>query len=167
MALDFVAPLATWLAATPLSALIGEVAWIVPAVQSLHILAISVVVAGVFLIDLRLLGAFGESDGIAAYTRRYLPWVWWALAVLLVTGAIMIVSEPVRALRNTTFVVKMVLIVVAVTLTGATQRPLKADPDFWRDHKTRARALALASLTVWVAVIACGRWIAYTQDPGA
>ena len=160
----FVAPLAAWLAATPLSALIGEVPWIVPAIQSLHILAIAVVISGIFLIDLRLLGVFADGDGVQTFVRRYLPWVWWALAALFVTGVVMVIGEPRRALQNTTFVLKMALVLLAVGLTTATQMPLKTDGNFWQDRRTLARALALASLAVWVAVIVCGRWIAYTQD---
>ena len=167
MTLDFIAPFAKWLAATRVSALIGEVPWIVPAIQSVHIIAISVVVSGILMIDLRLLGALGDTDGVDVFTRRYLPWVWRALIVLLLTGMVMIVGEPTRSLQNATFVLKMALVLLAAALTSLTQMPLGADTGYWRDRKGLGRLLAVASLIVWVAIVVCGRWIAYTQDSGS
>ena len=82
-----------------------------------------------------------------------------AVVVLALTGALLIASEPGRALFRTVFWVKLGLIAVALAITAA----------HGRDHgRGVARALALASLLAWIAVICAGRWIAYAQGwPGA
>ena len=100
-----------WLAATRASALVANTSWIIPAVQCLHIVCVGVVMASVLLLDLRIVAGRGEA--LAAYTRRYLAWVWIALGLLLVTGTILIVGEPNRDLSNATFWLKMALVVVA------------------------------------------------------
>ena len=164
MALPFLTPFTNWLTATPLSTMMGEVSWMIPAVQSAHIMAIAVLAGAALMVDLRLLGAFGEGESIPAFTRRYLPWLWWALLGLLLTGALMIAAEPHRALQNTTFVLKMAMVLVAAALTALIQAPLKADAGFWQGRKTLGRLFAVASLCIWTAIVFCGRWIAYSQD---
>jgi hypothetical protein len=153
-----------WLAKTSLSADIQNITWIIPAVQIIHILAISVVVSSVLLLDLRLVGLLGGGERVDVFTRRYLPWVWRSLIVLFLSGATLIVGEPERDLNNPVFWAKMSLLVTAVILTLILERPVSRDAHFWESGPRRhiARALALVALCCWIAIVFCGRWIAYT-----
>jgi hypothetical protein len=72
-------PFADALAATPLSVTLQNTAWVVPASQSLHIVAISIVFASAMLINLRLLGV-GARGGVAWLADLLVPWIWRALA---------------------------------------------------------------------------------------
>lgn len=164
MALNALTPFTAWLASTPMSQAIGEAHWITPAVQCVHILAIAVVMSAILMMDLRLIGAFGDIDRVEAFSRRYLPWVWWSLIVLFASGATLIVGEPRRSLQNPTFVFKMVLLLIAAGLTLFTQRPFGGDAAFWQGRKIPARVLAIVSLAAWVGIVFAGRWIAYTQE---
>ncbi len=164
MALQCLMPFTTWLASTPLSLMMGEITWIVPAVQSVHIMAISVVAGSALIVDLHLIGAFDDGEGMGAVTRRCLPWLWWALLVLLLTGVIMVTGEPRRSLQNSAFILKMGLVLMAVGLTASMQLPVKKNANFWQDRKPLARFVAIASLCIWGAIIFCGRWIAYNQE---
>ena len=166
MALSGLTPFTTWLAATPVSQAIGEIHWITPAVQCVHILAIAVVMSAILMMDLRLLGAVGRDDAMQMSSRRYLPWVGWGLLVLLCSGASLIVGEPRRSLQNPVFLLKMSLLIVAAILTALTQAPFGHDAGFWQAPRRRyaAKALAVASLILWVGIVLCGRWIAYTQE---
>ena len=77
-------------------------------------------------------------------------------------------AEPSRELENSTFVKKMILILVAIVVTGALQFALKRDPAFWDATPVRARwakVLAVASLALFVAIVFAGRLIAYTDHP--
>ena len=155
-----------WLTATSLSHAIASRFWIVPTVQSLHILAIAVVLASIAMLDLRLAGVLGREQPMRGLTLRFYPWIWGALVVLFVTGLIMIMSEPARELLNWVFWTKMVLILGAVLFT-APVRSLLEDCRY-RDLQQRkqliVRACAIASLVLWIAVVTCGRWIAYAGD---
>ena len=64
-----------WLAATPLSQTIAGVGWIIPAVQSAHILAVATVLTSVLMIDRRLIQAGGRDPSMAWVARRFLPFV--------------------------------------------------------------------------------------------
>ena len=154
-----------WLAHTGASDVIRKISWIIPTVQTIHILSISIVIASACLLDLRLLQLLRHPVSIAGMARRFIPWIWGALCVLLLTGSILIVGEPGRELLNAMFWIKMSLIVVAVGVTASLQFTLRRNHGFWelsRGRRGLARATAVLSLVLWLSVIVAGRWIAYT-----
>jgi hypothetical protein len=156
--------LAVWLAATPVSAFIQNVLWIIPTVQTVHILAIAVVMSSVAMINLRIFGMAGRSASMVETTDRYVPWIWTALIILAITGATLVTGEPVRSLVNPAFQLKMVLLVVAIGVTAVFQVTVKRQAPFW-DLTPRsagaARAMALITFILWCAIAVAGRWIAY------
>lgn len=166
MALQSLDAFCTWLAATPVSQTIQTVEWIIPAVQTVHILAVAAVVTSALMINLRLLGVRGRDQSVAGVAQRFLPFIWWPLPLLLATGAILIAAEPARALENPVFVLKMVLLLAAAGITLACQLPMRGEQAFWElspGRKRVAKLIACASIPLWVAIICAGRWIAYVQ----
>jgi hypothetical protein len=148
------------LSATTVSQFLQGVTWLVPAVQTVHILAIAVVFASAGLLDLRLLDLAARSQSAGGMARRLLPAVWCGLAVLLGSGAVLILVEPMRALPNPAFQLKMLLLLLAVVLTGVLKASLRDDY-----NRPSVRLTAAVSLLLWIVVIVAGRWIAYI-DPG-
>src|SRR5881227_3392388 len=71
-----------WLEQTDWSQAIQSTPWVVPAVQTVHILAIATVLGAVLMINLRLLGLAGVDQPLARQSQRYLPVIWWTLPVL-------------------------------------------------------------------------------------
>ena len=161
-----VAKFCDWLSLTPISLLFQTVEWIIPAVQSVHILAISIVMSSVIMVDLRLMGLMGHSQSISAMTRRFIPWVWWSLVVLLISGIVLITAEPRRDLLNPVFQAKIVLIICAIVVTAVFQEVVRRNMEFWDLSPSRragALATAIVSLLIWSAIVGCGRWIAYVE----
>lgn len=152
-----------WLADTSVSHLFQEVLWIVPAAQSIHILAIAIAMSALLMIHLRSIGVLAQDQTRIEVADRFLPALWIALPVLLATGSILIVAEPARSLRNPAFYWKMGLLLVGIAITLAYARPLRRDPSWWDDLTRRqlASGIAILSLLIWVAIVFCGRWIAY------
>ncbi len=153
-----------WLDRTPLSQTIQTTEWIVPTVQTVHILAIAAVMSSVLMIDLRLIGILGGDQSLARVSERFRPAIWWTLPVLLATGVLMIIGDPVRALLNPVFQLKMVLLIAALIVTLSYQVPLGSDPSFWDltgGRRGAARIIAVLSLMLWVSIVFAGRWIAY------
>lgn len=150
-----------WLYATPVAVMFREIVWIIPTVQTIHILAIAILVGAALVSNLRLAGILATDETPAAVVGRYLPWMGPALIVLLSTGLLLVVAEPGRTLGNTVFWVKMLLILSGFALTRGLQKPLLTAPP--SDGRAAAvRPAAWVSLAVWGAVIFCGRFIAYT-----
>jgi len=155
-----------WLGATPVSLVIQKVFWIIPTVQTVHILAISVVLASMAMFDLRLLGLAGTRNSIASLSRRFMPWTWGALIVLAASGCILIVGEPKRALGNVAFLLKMCMLATAIIVTLGFQAVLRRDlksgsTDLLPAHLAVAKITGLLSLGLWVGIAIAGRLIAY------
>ena len=148
---------------TAVSTQIREVAWVIPTVQSIHIVAIALVLGSAIVTDLRLAGVLATDETPRTVVRRHLPWMWGALLVLLATGIIMAVGEPNRVLMNNVFWLKMSLVLFAFVLTLLFRLPV-LNPEFRIEHGRWAKMvkpMAWASLLIWIAVVYCGRWIAY------
>jgi|SRR5579863_7286866 uncharacterized membrane protein len=157
---------AKWLGATSLSHAIQTAGWIIPALQTIHILAIAVLFFSAVIVDLRLWGALQRDVGLGDVGRRFLPVIWPTVLVLLVSGSFLIIAEPRRSLLNTTFYLKMTLLAFALVLTVVLQWSLSAKPEFWekgRHRRITARVAATLSILLWCGIIFAGRWIAYTQ----
>lgn len=154
-----------WLAATPLSHIIQTTKWLIPALQTVHILSVAVVFSSAVLVDLRLWRLLNRDVPLPEVARRFLPTIWPVLLVLLVTGSLLIIGEPRRSLLNSTFYLKMALLAVAIVLTAWLQWSLSS-PDFWDRNRARrmaGRLAATVSMLVWCGILFAGRWIAYTQ----
>ena len=153
-----------WIDHTTLSQAIQVTKWVVPTVQTVHILAIAAVASSALMIDLRLIGVFWADRPMKNVSTRFLPFVWWPLLILFVTGALMIIAEPARSLKNPAFQLKMTLLVAALIVTGLIQYFQRRDAGFGergRGSHAVAVAVAIVSLALWSAIIFAGRWIAY------
>ncbi|MCZ8173365.1 MAG: hypothetical protein O9272_16660 [Brevundimonas sp.] len=126
--------------------------WVIPVVQSIHILCIGAVFATIGLVNLRRIGMFAGDVEMPDFDGRRLKAGWGILVLLAATGLIMIASEPERTLSNTLFYVKLGLLALACLLTFP---PLQSGSEI----ATKARALV--ALIAWVLIIFAGRWIAY------
>lgn len=157
-----------WLGTTSLSDVIQNVTWIIPLVQTIHILSISIVLSSVGMLDLRLMGLAGKRVTISGMAERFLPWIWSALAILAVSGIILIVGEPDRSLPNPAFQLKMLLLLTVIVVTLVFQQTVRRNAGFWDlspAHRRSAKVTATISLALWLAIAVCGRLIAYVgQD---
>jgi hypothetical protein len=152
----------SWLQFTHLSQFLQSIDWIVPLVQTVHILAIGAVIAAIFLVTLSALGVLRAEERWAGGGTRFLPVIWWALPVLLISGVVLIIAEPTRSLRSSAFQLKMLLLIGAIFVTVRHRAGLvraQKRPAGGARFGTAVRALLAASL--WVGVIFAGRWIAY------
>jgi hypothetical protein len=155
------------LSETALSQALQTTEWVIPAIQTVHIIAVATVITSILMVDLRLMGVAARNQPIAAVANRYLPPVWYALPVLLATGTALIIAEPSRALQNWVFILKMCLLLLAAGVTLACQIPLRKDAGYWDESQARrrqVRLMGLLSLPLWIAILFAGRWIAYVQS---
>jgi hypothetical protein len=157
--------LQSWIESTALSSTIKTVTWVIPIVQSVHILAISVVMASILLMNLRTLGLLGYVESAKVFFDRYLPRFWISLCVLFVSGVLLIIGEPHRTLHNPVFYTKMTLLLLSICTVLVLKRQAgMSNAGGQARSSLSARILACASFTFWIAIIFCGRWIAYAYD---
>src|SRR5437764_4540434 len=108
---------AVWLKGTALSLMLQNVLWMVPTIQTVHILAIAILAVSVTRISLSVVGISGGSETVNTLTARLRPWTWVGLCVLIITGTLLFIEEPDRLLADIGFQIKMGLLVLAIPLT--------------------------------------------------
>jgi hypothetical protein len=146
------------LSATAFSNYLQTTEALIPLLQSVHIVAVSVLFAAALMVDLRVLGTGLKSETLSAVAARFIPSIWVCIAILLVTGALLIVAEPGRTLGNSSFYLKMACLVAAIIVTlwlrgfARGSKPVTA----------LSTAGAVVSLLLWTTIIVAGRYIAYT-----
>ena len=137
-----------------------------PLIESLHVLAISLVVGSIVAVDLRLLGLAWVTRPVSRVSGGILPLTWCAFFAAVVSGALLWSSNATRYLANGYFLAKMILIALAGVNMLAFHFIGARDQRRW-DHDTRlplaARFAGGLSLLLWIAVITCGRWIGFTM----
>jgi hypothetical protein len=161
-----VANLAEWLQATPVSETIQAVDWIIPLLQSIHIVMIGIVFVSSLMIALRVLGRIRVDEPFAAVWQRFAPWMWRGLIVMVITGLLLVMGEPVREFTALSFWIKMTLlaiVTVGTALFGRALQPVAASgaPAVF---SSGAKATAIVLIALWLAIIFLGRAIAYDVE---
>jgi hypothetical protein len=163
--------LADWLSTTWLSVLIQRnESWVIPTTQSIHIIGVSIVLACVLMMALRVLGIAGADRTLLQTQQRFGPWLTGALLVLLATGLALVVGEPSRELLSFSFWLKMILVACGAGLACWFQLSVRRRERAWESlllHRARVRVLAAAALVIWIAIIFLGRFIAYDHIWGS
>ena len=159
-----------WLSRTSVSLAIQTHEWVIPTVQSIHIVAIGVVLGSVLMIVLRVLGRAGRDQSLMETTGRFSPWLFSALCVMLATGTLMVIGEPARELLAFSFWLKMFLVLVATVIAGIFEASLHKNESHWENSiakSTRTKSVAIFTLLIWIAIVILGRLIAYDHVWGS
>lgn len=157
--------IAAWLSGTSASLSIKSVSWVIPLVQSIHIVTIGIVFVSCLMVALRVLGVMRTDEPVEATWRRFAPWMWSGLVVMAVTGFTLVVGEPEREFDAVSFWVKMLLVAVGVGSTALYGRSLKAAaPSAPAEFPIFTKAASILVVLVWLAVIFLGRAIAYDKQ---
>jgi hypothetical protein len=162
---------AEWLSTTFLSVFLqNHNAWAIPTIQSIHIVGIGIVLGSVFMIDLRLLGWAGMDQTLRQTTDRFGPWLTSSLWLMLATGLLMVVGEPVRELITVSFWLKMFLVAVGALVAVMFLRAVRRNEQHWEAMAGKRRAvkwLAVLTFLIWACIIILGRLIAYDHVWGS
>jgi hypothetical protein len=162
---------AEWLSTTFLSVFIqNHNSWVVPTIQSIHIVCIGVVMGSVFMISLRILGWAGMDQTLRQTTSRFGPWLTGGLCVLLATGILMVIGEPVRELVTFSFWLKMLLVAVSTLIAAIFQITLRKHEQRWEEslvNSTSIKGLTILAFVIWTCIIVLGRLIAYDHVWGS
>jgi hypothetical protein len=132
-----------------------------PGIITVHALGLAFLAGGSAAIDLRVLG-FAPTIPLKAMARL-LPVVWLAFAANAVSGTLLLIAYPTKALTNPLFYTKLGLIALAMGLVYRIGSTVLRQPDDGRSAAAGPRLLALASLASWIAIIMAGRFLAYTH----
>lgn len=152
-----------WLENTSWATTVRQSLWLYPALEIIHILGIVILVGGAFMFDLRLLG-FSKNLPVADLSRHLLPWSQRGLLLVVPSGVLLFFTNAGALGTDPTFWLKMVLLLVAALNVLVFHKLLfkpHKDSQISGNFTLLYKVPALISIAVWIAVIACGRLLAY------
>lgn len=150
-------PFFEWCDHTAIGEGIRNSRFLFPIIESVHLLALTVLLGAVVALNLRILGLALRPVALGAVARALAPIVWWSLAAIVATGVPLFLSEALKCYDNPPFLFKM------AALAAATLFHWIAMPGALRADAGRGRAVctSVLSLTLWFAVGAAGRAIGF------
>jgi len=154
--------LAHWLTQTYLGSLMRTSEYMFPTVEALHIMGTAILVASTSVLSLRLAGLFWTEAPVSKIATQFLPWAWVGFVFQVVTGALLFMSEATLAYSNVIFIVKMSLVLLAGVNAVIFHQTLYRRVKTWdvsRVPPAGAKFVGYASLVIWFAVVAAGRWL--------
>jgi hypothetical protein len=137
--------------------------WLYPAVETVHIVGFIILVGSVIMFDLRVLG-LSRRVPVSMLARHLLPWGAAALFLIVPAGLLMFSSDAGSLVGNRAFVLKMLLLMLAGTNAAAFHMGVFRTVSKWDQGMAAplgARLHAGVSLLLWLAIVTCGRMIAY------
>jgi hypothetical protein len=153
-----------WLNDTQLAVSIRDSVWLFPAIETVHVIAIAIVVGAITRLDLRLAGLVWRNRPVTDVADEMLPWTWASFAVATVFGLLLFASKPLTYLGIAFFDVKMALIMMAGANMLFFQYGLFRRVSEWNSDPTPPAVVRVAgslSLAFWVSVVICGRLIGF------
>jgi len=154
-------PFIDWVAASPLSKAISTSTWAFAVIESIHLLALSVIGGAVLIVDLKLLGFGIRTQTLAEVARDAQRWFLGSWTVMIVTGLLLFWSEPQKLYYSTPFAVKMICLLLG-TIFALTVRRRVTLAGEGRVPPMVMKLVALVSLALWFGVGAGGRWIGFS-----
>jgi hypothetical protein len=129
--------------------------WAYPALEVVHIVGIALLLGNLVLLELRVFGR-GAALPVKDLARLSLSVALCGFGLVAASGLLMFATQPAELLSNRVFTLKMLLLMLA----GCNAAWFHGRGSLWRLDGL-ARAQMLVSTVVWLAVVVCGRWIAY------
>jgi hypothetical protein len=132
--------------------------------ESFHVLGITLLVGTIAILDLRMLGIILRPIPITRIARTIFPLTWSGFAVMFCSGFLLFWAEAAKNYSNPAFRVKLILLALVGLNPLIFHTTIYRRVHEWESQELspwRARAAAVASLTLWSGVIVAGRTIAY------
>lgn len=143
---------------------IAESGWLYPTIETVHVLALALVVGSIAMLDLRLIGAAHRGRTVTRLATEVLPFTWVSFGIAAASGFLLFSSAAVRLFDNTPLRIKMALLVLAglnmalfhvFTWRSVHRWDTDASPP------VAAKVAGGVSLCLWVGVVFFGRWIGF------
>jgi hypothetical protein len=157
---DSFLPFFEWCGATWLGTTVRDTVWAFPLIETFHLLALAVLLGTVLIINLRVFGLGTRYSSNSQMVRDLEPWMLISLAVLIVSGIPMFLSEPMKCYESYSFPIKIGLLLVAILWHFTIQRKWTAAGES-RPDPLKSRLAACFSILLWAGIGLAGKGIPY------
>jgi len=151
----------TWLEGSALGQMAKSYGGVYAMAQTVHLASMALLGGTVLVTDLRLLNVALTDVPSNVVADGAHKWFKVALTIILISGIFMVAGVAMKAYYNAFYWAKMAALATGIVFVFAVKRPLLK-----KDHSQIPgwvlKMTAVASLTVWFSVAACGRWIGFS-----
>jgi hypothetical protein len=143
---------------------IRESDWLFPTIETVHVLALVLVVGSILMVDLRLLGIVNRERSVRSVTAERLPVTWSAFLVAAIAGSFLFSSKAVTYYDDLPFRLKVVCLLLAgINMAWFHALTSRRVAEWDRGPPPRAARIAGGiSLILWVTIVGAGRWVGFT-----
>jgi hypothetical protein len=158
----------TWVGETPVAVAVAQSEWLFPAIEVIHVFAISLVFGTIAIIDLRLLGLASTKRRYTEMARELLPWTWGAWFVAATFGTLLLASRPVGYFENADFRLKFLCMGLAGVNMLVFQFITSRDVAKWDAGRAplAGKVAGALSLMFWIGVVYFARMTGFTLVQG-
>jgi hypothetical protein len=159
----FIVGILHWLENTSWAIGIRQSLWLYPVLEIVHLTGIVILVGAAFMFDLRLLG-FSKNLSVYGLARHLLPWSQRGLLLIIPSGILLFITNSETLGTDPTFWLKMILLILAAINVLVFHKWIFKHQINSKAHGKiilSSKISALISIIVWIAIIACGRLLAY------
>ena len=132
--------------------------------EGTHLLTLMLFVGTVLVVDLRLMGLIFRRTKVSVISEGVLPLTMFGFGFMLITGFALMFAKPLFYYHNVWFRLKMLLLVLAMVNIWVFHHRIQKSQGTWDADPVppgKVRAAAAISLVSWIAILACGRFMAY------
>ena len=153
-------PFFDWHTDSWLGNLVSGSTWLFPALETVHILAMAIMLAGIFILNMRLVGLGMNETPLPLLSKTLNPYINWGLILMILSGYGMFASEADKSFYNDGFKFKMASFGLVLIFQYTIYRSVTKRPDGERSFALGAM-VALTSFVLWFCVSAGGRAIGF------
>jgi hypothetical protein len=157
--------MAKWLQETQGSISIRESILMFPLLEGSHLLGIAVSAGTIAISDLRMMGLIFKKESASDVFHQLIPWTTAGFVMMIVTGMLLLWSEPVKLYGSIWFRYKVLFLFLAgmnVLIFHSSKVYRTIHEWEWAANPPRAAKIAgWVSLISWGIVIIAGRTTAY------
>ena len=154
-----------WMDAMPTSLAWRESLNGYPLLLTAHVVSMGLVAGVIIFWDMRLAGMALKRVPVSKIQDRMFPWMTVGLVINIVTGLVMVYSQPMRYYPNFYFWLKFIFMTLAAVNALYFHFTINKTVAEWEHNPVTpfaARLAGVASLALWAGIIVTGRMIAYS-----
>lgn len=155
-------PFFDWLGHSGVGLTIRSSRVLIALTEIIHLLGLTMLVGTVLMVDMALFGFGIRRHPTARIAAELAPWTTGGLAVMLISGPLILSSEARKCYDSSFFWEKMAILVAAIIFHFTVHRRVaRSEPPA---GPFRARLVACVSLGLWISVALAGKMIGIYGD---
>ena len=158
MHLTFLMPFFQWCDKTMLGQWVRGGRWEFPLIETIHILALTMLYGCIVVLSLRLMGVLMRGWTVAGLAREVMPWLNSSLAIILVTGVLLYLSEAMKAFGNDAFWLKIYLLTAALIFHFTVFRRVTTSEEV---SPATGKLVGALAIFLWLGIGCAGRAIGF------